>query len=344
MTVVTTPEGYLIVGATLFRDGIYNYGAYELRRMGVPIEDRVPDNAIYRVYRDPKDIFDEESLKTFELIPLTVRHPKGGVSSETIHRDFRGIVEAPVVRDGNNARARVRIMHKDGIAAYKAGMRQLSMGYSSVLDLRPGRTPSGEPYDIKQTKNIGNHAAMVPAGRAGTAILGDAKMSDKNTDVVDAVEHGKVKQQLEDARAENDRLKKENDRLTGEVEGLKGSQLSDEDIQRRVDEGVKQALEDMKTRELVLERTLKMAPGFKVQDTDTVRKIMVAGISAQRPDLKIEDSMSDDRVGGIFDGIQVRETPRIPSIPSVRIGARRTLQTHAQDQAPTFNRLKTLVR
>ena len=169
-------------------------------------------------------------------------------------------------------------------------------------------------------------------------------MSDKNTDVVDAVEHGKVKQQLEDAKAENDRLKKENDRLAGEVEGLKGSQLSDEDIQKRVDEGVKQALEDMKTRELVLERALKMAPGFKVQDTDTVRKIMVAGISAQRPDLKIEDSMSDDRVAGIFDGIQVRETPRIPSIPSVRIGARRTLQTHAQDQAPTFNRLKTLVR
>lgn len=343
MAVETTPEGYLVVGATLFRDGIYNYGAGELRRWGVPMDDRIPDDAVVRVYRDPDDIFDTDSLKTFEMIPLTQGHPRDSVSPDTIQRVFRGVVESPVVRDGDHARAKVRIMHKDAISAYKKGLRQLSMGYSSVLDLTPGRTASGEPYDMKQVKNTGNHAAMVPRGRAGSATLGDQNMADK-TDVVDAVEHGKVKQQLKDAKAENDRLVKENDRLKGEVDGLKASVVSDDDLKKLVDKGVQDALAKMKTRDAVLEKTLKMAPKYQAKDTDTVRTIMTAGIQAQRPDLKIEDSMSDDRVAGIFDGIQVREPStrqnltRSPSRPVVGI------HQHTQDQAPDFRRLKALMR
>lgn len=344
MAVETTPEGYLVVGATLFRDGIYEYGAGELKRWGVPLDDRVPDNAVVRVYRDPADIFDPRSMKTFEMVPLTQGHPKDSVSPDSIQRLFRGIVESPVVRDGCHARAKVRIMHKDAIAAYKKGMRQLSMGYSSVIDMTPGTTVLGEPYDMKQTQNVGNHAAMVPQGRAGSAALGDIKMADK-TDVIDAVEHGKVKQQLADAQAEVGKLKKENDRLKGEVDGLKSSAVSDEALKKLVDAGVEEALALMKSRESTLARTKLMAPKFEAKDADTLRSIMVAGIQAQRPDIKIDDSVSDDRVAGIFDGIQVRELPSTnrgpvrntkPNVAAIR--------TAAHDQAPDFGRLKQLVR
>jgi hypothetical protein len=47
--------------------------------------------------------------------------------------------------------------------------RDVSVGYNVEIDPTPGVAPSGERYDVRQTKIIPNHVAITTAGRAGTA-------------------------------------------------------------------------------------------------------------------------------------------------------------------------------
>lgn len=311
MAVITTPEGYLLIDATLSRTGIYEYSAGEMRRMGVPVDDRAPDNAIVRIYRDGAEVFDEASLKSFELKPLTYLHPAKPVDVGTFKSLVHGIVGAPVVADGNHTRTKIQIMSDLGISKYNSGVVQLSAGYSATLDMTPGRTPTGDVYDGRQTKIEINHMAMVPAGRAGTAKLGDTAeeidMDPKTkADTVDAVAFGEMRQQLVDMKLQLDALTKDRDKLAGENEALKGQVVTDEVMAQKVSAGVEQALKDKAIRDAIVEKAKKLAPKMEIKASDSLKDIMGVAIKAQRPDALL-DGQEEAFVRGMFDMLKVPE-------------------------------------
>lgn len=308
MTVKKTPEGYLILSASLSRTGIYDYSAAEMRRMGVKIADRVPNNAVVKIYRDGADVFDRAALDSFALKPVTVMHPSKQVDPKTVNAELVGIVGAPVTADGTHTRTEIQLMSDRAISKYNRGMTQLSAGYTATLDMTPGRTPDGHPYDGKQTKIVGNHIAMVPAGRAGTAKLGDhaderndsMADNDKSTQTVDAVAFGALKQQHADMTLQLDTVMKDRDRLAGEVEALKASAVTEDQRQSLIDQGIADALAARDVRDKVIAKAKKLAPAMVVRPTDTDRQIMETAIKAQRPEVILDDQ-SDVFVAGMFD-------------------------------------------
>lgn len=302
MSVTRTPEGYLRIPAAIARHGIYDYLASELRAWGVQLNDSVPDNAIIKVYRDPGDVFDDSSMKTFEHKPLTKDHPLEPVSPATVNRDMIGMSLAPVfaLPNGNDIGVDIQIMSADGIRDYQSGTRELSAGYQSTLVMEPGMTTDGQPYDMRQTKIIGNHIALVERGRAGTARLLDKEtnMSDK---LIDPVEHGKVKQQLADAEAKIVDLTKQNDKLAGENAALKDAQLTEDQIKEKVDAGVRDTIAALKQRSEIFDRAKQFAPELK-DSGQAVKDIMVEAIKARGTSLDLADK-SEDYVRGIFENL-----------------------------------------
>lgn len=314
MTVVKTHQGFLRIKSRFARKGIQEYGAGELRRWGVPIQDDVPDNAIVRVYRDPKDVFDVDSMKSFEHAPVTLGH-RGSITPKNFKDHAVGMSLSPVVRDSDDHHIGVDIMlmREDGITDYKKGIRELSGGYSSEIVLKGGITADGEPYDLRQRKIKGNHIALVPKGRAGTARLLDTRDSLEEEEMSekvhqDAVELGKVRQQLEDAKAEISKLTKERDELKGKVTTLEAEKLTDEQFQEKISEGVKQAREAEKARELIIERAKKFAPKMVVDGLSNA-EIMKRAILARNPKAEIGDAdQNADFVRGMFEALVEPQT------------------------------------
>jgi len=299
-----TPEGYLRIPAAIARHGMYDYLAKELRDWGVPLDVGIPNEAIIKVYRDPKEVFDTSSMLTFENKPLTKEHPMEPVTPNNVNRDMIGMSLSPVraLPNGNDIGVDIQIMSMDGIQDYQRGTRELSAGYQSTLVMEPGMTADGQPYDMRQTKIIGNHIALVERGRAGTARLLDKEtitMADKQIDLVD---HGKVKQQLADSEATIEDLRKQNDELKGENAALKDAQLSEEQIKEKIDAGVRDALVALKQRGEVFERARKFAPELKDDGKMTVKDAMIEAIKAKGTKADLADK-SDDYVRALFDNM-----------------------------------------
>lgn len=151
-----TADGALRVDATLTRTGVFVY--------------QNADGTKIREYRPPDEVFDAESLASFEALPVTKGHPpvflrpdnvgqyKLGRSGDTIRRDGIHMVGGLIIEDA-------------GLQADLEAKRlqEVSNGYECELDETPGISPEGERYDVVQRKIRGNHIAIVDAGRAGSA-------------------------------------------------------------------------------------------------------------------------------------------------------------------------------
>ncbi len=152
-----TPDGALRVDATFTRTGVFVY--------------RDAKGNEFREYRPPEEVFDAESIASFEALPVTDGHPpvmvdpnnvgeyKRGRSGDTVKRDGIHMVGALIIDD-------VALIER---MSRKDGPREVSNGYACDLDMTPGVSPEGERYDAVQRNIRGNHVAIVDAGRAGTA-------------------------------------------------------------------------------------------------------------------------------------------------------------------------------
>lgn len=159
-------EGYLTANARVARTGIQIYRKDELGGEG---------SEPVRVYRDANEVFSKSSLNTFAGVPITVGHPKELVDSTTFKDAAVGHAGQEVLRDGEHLKIGLSIKDAAAVSMIDMGVRDLSVGYTCVVDWTPGVTPKGEAYDARQTNIKANHIAIVPEGRAGSARLGDAK-------------------------------------------------------------------------------------------------------------------------------------------------------------------------
>jgi hypothetical protein len=155
-----TDEGFLKVPARIARTGIQKYLAKELQLDGDP-------SRLVSVYRPPEEVFNPESLDSYNAVDLTDDHPDRLIDPASFSKVVRGTIASPGVQDGDFVRAEIIIKDKDAIAKAEAGKVQLSAGYTAEYDHSPGVTPDGEPYEFIQRDIRINHVALVDNARAG---------------------------------------------------------------------------------------------------------------------------------------------------------------------------------
>lgn len=171
--VETTHLGFLVVPARIARSGVMEYIAAELHPM---FEDREWD-AIIRVYRPADEVFKPESMATFERLPVTRGHPFEDMRASNWKEHAVGDTEGQPSRDGDHMRHTLVIRDSGAITDIQGGVRELSCGWTGLFTPQQGVTPEGEAYDVIVSDIVGNHVAIVEAGRCETCAVGDRAKS-----------------------------------------------------------------------------------------------------------------------------------------------------------------------
>jgi hypothetical protein len=152
-------NGWLRLDGTLTRVGVFDY--------------RQHDGTTRRELRLPEEVFHEDALTSFELVPVTIDHPPEILDSKNTSRFQKGTV-SKIRRDGANLVGTILLTDQAAVdQALKGGRKQLSCGYHCDLDETPGVTngipgvADGTRYDAVQRNVRGNHLALVHRARAG---------------------------------------------------------------------------------------------------------------------------------------------------------------------------------
>lgn len=162
-----TPEGYLVcVDAILGRTGKQQYYKHEL--FGDSVEGA---NDIVDVDRPEKEVFDSNTLASFENKPVTVEHPDENVTVNN-YKDYSVGFVRDVRRVDDNIVGNLVITDKQTIEEIENGEHtDLSCGYDcEIIDDGKG--------EYMQSKIRGNHVALCQEGRAGNARIIDSKVKD----------------------------------------------------------------------------------------------------------------------------------------------------------------------
>lgn len=173
-----TADGYLTAVAPVARAGIQLYAGYEVDPDN---KHGLRDRALVRVYRSPKEVFNDATLHSFAHRPVTNDHPPVLVNADNWKQYSVGQTGDEVdARDGKFVRVPLCLMDAAVIADYRAGKKELSMGYQVALDYTPGVNDDGEEYDISQTDMRMNHLAVVHRARGGDKLkIGDQSQGDR---------------------------------------------------------------------------------------------------------------------------------------------------------------------
>lgn len=152
-------NGWVRLEGTLTTTGVFPY--------------RRPDGTIRRELRLPEEVFHEDALASFRMIPVTDLHPPPGLlNDENTEEWARGSVGETYERvrlDNGEEGLKSSMLITSGdltedVLAKKKS--QLSVGYRCELEKSPG-VYKGQRYDVIQRKIRANHVACVPLGRAG---------------------------------------------------------------------------------------------------------------------------------------------------------------------------------
>lgn len=147
-----TSEGYLEGYAIATRTGVFPY--------------MKADGSIQRELRLPEEVFKDDAINSFKLLPITNDHPQQAVNSDNIKELAVGFTGEDIKREDSYLVTKLKITDKDAINEINSGKRGLSYGYEVELVKEDG-VYNGERYDYVQKNIKGNHLAIVYQGRAG---------------------------------------------------------------------------------------------------------------------------------------------------------------------------------
>ncbi len=229
---VITEEGYIRANAVVTRTGIFLY--------------QNADGTTRKELRHPDDVWEPESLKSMELIPITNGHPNELVTAKNAKELTIGFTGQSIAKDGEFLTTNLVITDVAGVEAItKDGRKELSLGYVVELDEIPGEY-NGERYDSRQKNIRYNHLSIVDKARAGSAarlaldgaieiINEDKEMSKKKIKIDEEeimVEEtvaeyvDKLKKELDDLKDEKEEIQEEIDEVKKELEKVEGERDS----------------------------------------------------------------------------------------------------------------------
>lgn len=152
-----TPQGGLVIPATLTRVGVFEY--------------RQPSGRVIREYRSPEEVFRGDAMASLRDAVVTDTHPSRPVTPKTYRGVAVGHMRGDAVQEGEHVAGTLVVQDATTIAAIDAKKRrEVSCGYTCDTDETPGVTPDGERYDRKQINIRYNHVAIVARGRAGSSV------------------------------------------------------------------------------------------------------------------------------------------------------------------------------
>lgn len=171
--IIKNPAGFLICkDVPIARTGTQKYLA---REIGIP--ERGDD--IITVYRLEEDVFDSNAISSFNGAPLTDEHPNDWVQPQNAEGLMKGTVtnaHRGTGKDSDLVLADIIVYGKHQIDEIQTkAKREISCGYEcEYIPYRDG---------YKQTNIVGNHVALVSAGRAGERVA--IKDTAGNTNAID---------------------------------------------------------------------------------------------------------------------------------------------------------------
>lgn len=183
---------YEIKENPLSKVGVFPY-------LGRTIHESLDPEKIYNVYRPADELANEETLKSFRLLPWIDDHVMLG-SGEGLtpaeKKGVQGVIGEEIQFNGEYLLGNIKVFSEKLMNLIKSGKKELSIGYRCLYDLTPG-VYNGQPYDAIQREIRGNHVALVDEGRAGPDV---AVLDSKNSDfriTLDAKEFQKMADNLE---------------------------------------------------------------------------------------------------------------------------------------------------
>ena len=147
-------DGFLRAQAIVTRCGIFQYAN--------------PDGSTRNELRHPDDVFDEKSIASMKMLPVTNGHPNEKlVRPENSKRLSVGYTGELIDTDGHHVLANFVVTDQQAIEeVFKNGKNQLSLGYQADLIDEDGIW-KGEKYTSRQKNIRYNHLALVTSARAG---------------------------------------------------------------------------------------------------------------------------------------------------------------------------------
>ena len=301
-----TSEGYLEGYAIATRTGVFNY--------------MKADGSIQRELRLAEEVFKEDAINSFKLLPITDDHPQEEVNADNAKELAVGFTGEDIKRQDSYLLTKLKITDKKVIDAINSGKRGLSYGYKVTLVKKDG-VYNGEKYDYIQTNIKGNHLAIVYQGRAGNkarlrldgqeAICvfnnfnkNNLTMKKIRLDGKDYEVSEEVFSRLDALETDNSNLKNTEKDLQNKVDSLEGErdalkakidELSKRDNSEEIAIKVKQRI----SLEKKASEFLKEDEDFsKLSDKDIKTKVIVAF----SPEFKA-DEKSDEYINARFDAV-----------------------------------------
>lgn len=315
MTVVKRSDsGYLEATAPITRSGIFVY--------------KNPDGTPRREFRDPMAVFNEDSMATAKMIPVTNDHPACALLDSSNTREYSvGHTGETIIRDGSFLVANLVVNDASAIAAIESGKKEISMGYRCDLIPENG-TWEGQPYDFRQENIRYNHLAIVKRGRAGADVALNLDSADINDDLttshertpnmatmkkvnLDGVEHevpeavaGALEKATETAATATAEATKSAEQVTAVTADLESARATVDsltaDLNALKSRDVKAEVQAAVKARLGLERTASKILGDVNLDSLDDKAIMVDTIKKVRPTINL-DGKDDTYILAAFD-------------------------------------------
>jgi hypothetical protein len=139
----------------------------------------LPDDAVkgdyLNIYFPADELLSEQTILSFEAKDVTDRHPDGNEVNSATWADYSAGTVSNVRADNGFLVGDFSIKDAKTITKIQSNTaKQVSIGYSAVLDLTAGVAPDGAVYDGVWRDIQGDHVAVVEFGRAGAEVsIGD---------------------------------------------------------------------------------------------------------------------------------------------------------------------------
>jgi hypothetical protein len=284
-------NGFIHDTPIITRTGIFTY--YE------------PDGTIRKELRLPEEVFNSDSLASYEGVPLTLNHPKGLVAPDNADKiPIVGTVLSHGIQDKNNVRAKVVIQSQKVV---KSGMRGLSAGYTADVIPEVG-TYNGEEYTHRQTNIRLNHVAVCKNPRAGAVarlnmdsneVLEEEKPNeeDKKTMAKIKLDSGLEYEAAPEVIVAFNQLKADNVTLTKDLEGERGkAQTAAVEAKTKLDT-VEAERDTLKAEKAKFDEQLKVKDKEHADSIDDAVKQRVSLLSvAAAHKIEKADEMTDRQI------------------------------------------------
>ncbi len=142
--------------------GIFDY-------LGSSVSDECEPNKVYKVFRSGETLL--ASVPTWDNPPkpfINDHEMLGEGFTEVDDRPVQGVITNPQYEDGV-LYADITVYSEKLKEAIENGKKELSLGYFCKFEKQPG-IYDGQAYDYVQVNMVGNHIALVDAGRCGSDV------------------------------------------------------------------------------------------------------------------------------------------------------------------------------